>query len=220
MRRPTESAVRDDSGLAELGTFWWAFALRGGSAVLFSALLGYVGNSFGAVFSDPIMLVMLAVLLGFYVLGNALLLGVAAGFAEQHRDRIWKLLAGESAFSIVLGLYIAFSLLLLKESLARIAGIHALGTACFLMILTIRVGTQKSFAILLAIAALAAVYVGQMFLVNRELGAQSMTQWLAAFELVYGFVIVFLAITLYREHKQNISVVSPIAVPASAPMLA
>ena len=220
MRRPTESAVKDDSGLAELGTFWWAFGLRGGFAVLFAALLGYAGNLFGTAFFDPIMLVMLAVLLGFYVLGNALLLGVAAGFAKQHRDRIWKILAGESAFSAVLGLYIAFTLLLSKESLALLAGLHALGTACFLMILTIRVGTQKTFAILLPVAALAAVYVGQMFLLHREMEARALTHWLAAFELVYGCVIVFLAVNLYREHKQNISGVSPIAVPASAPALA
>lgn len=70
--------------MIRLGMFWWAFTARGGAAVLFSAFLFYAGGFFGTIFFDPIMLVVLAMMLGFYILGNGVLLGVASGYAAEH----------------------------------------------------------------------------------------------------------------------------------------
>jgi hypothetical protein len=43
-----------DKPMIRLGMFWWAFAARGGAAVLFSAFLFYAGGFFGTIFFDPI----------------------------------------------------------------------------------------------------------------------------------------------------------------------
>jgi len=75
--------------MAELGMFWWAFAARGGAAILFSAFLFYAGSLFGTIFFDPIMFVALGTMLGFYILGNGVLLGVASGYAAEHQVGIF-----------------------------------------------------------------------------------------------------------------------------------
>jgi hypothetical protein len=99
------SAFNDSNPTApqtELRLFWWFFALRGGFAALFACFLLSVGSLLGTIFFDPVMLVFLGLLLGFYVMGNGLLLGVAGGFAAEHRLHIWGLILGECAFAVIL----------------------------------------------------------------------------------------------------------------------
>ncbi len=117
--------------MKDLSMFWWVFALRGGFALLFSGILYFAGSLLGTIFFDPVTLVFLSLLLGSYILGNALLLGVAGGFSiDHHRSLGWLMLA-ECAFAIVLAGYIGHSLLVTSYSLALLAGLHAVGTGCF-----------------------------------------------------------------------------------------
>jgi hypothetical protein len=191
--------------MTKLAMFWWAFAARGGAAVLFSAFLFYLGNFFGTIFFDPIMLVLLAMMLGFYILGNGILLGVAAGYAAEHQVGIWRLLLAECIFATALGTYIGFSLLLSSESLAWLAGLHALGTGCFLTALGIKLLANKRYGFTLVVAGLLSVGAGLEFLLHGDAQARNATHWLGAFELFYGIVILVFALGLHKHHVPVIS---------------
>jgi hypothetical protein len=105
--------------MQQLRTFWWVFALRGGFAVLFAALLAFSRSLLGTIFFDPVLLVFLSLLLGFFVLGNGLILGVAAIYSLEHHLRLWRLLFTECFFAILIGLWIALSLRTTSHSLAQ-----------------------------------------------------------------------------------------------------
>ena len=117
---------------------WWIFAVRGGLAVVFAVVLFLTSSFLGIFFFDPVTLVYLSLLLGSFVLSNGLLLGVAAGFAYEHRLHLWWLSLGEGCFALLLGIYIGISLMLTSQSLALLAGIHALGVGCFQIGLAIK----------------------------------------------------------------------------------
>ena len=194
-----------DKPMIRLGMFWWAFAARGGAAVLFSAFLFYAGGFFGTIFFDPIMLVVLAMMLGVYILGNGVLLGVASGYAAEHHVGIWRLLLAECIFATALGIYIGFSLLLSSESLAWLAGLHALGTGCFLVALAIKLRANKRYGWTLLIAGGVSIGAGLGFLLHRHAATRSATHWLGAFELFYGIVILVFARGLHQHHVPVIS---------------
>ncbi len=186
--------------MKELGLFWWAFAVRGGGAVLFSGILFYSGSLFGTIFFDPIMLVFLALILGFYILSNGILLGVASGYAAEHRVGIWRLLMAECIFNIALGAYVGLVLLLSSESLAWLAGLHALGAGCFLAALAWKLRANKTYAGILASAGLISVCCGTAFLLHRAASTRSATHWLGVFELFYGAIVFMFAEGLHRHH--------------------
>jgi uncharacterized membrane protein HdeD (DUF308 family) len=197
--------LKFDKPMTKLGMFWWAFAARGGAAVLFSAFLFYAGGFFGTLFFDPIMLVVLAMMLGVYILGNGVLLGVASGYAAEHQVGIWRLLLAECIFATALGTYIGFSLLLSSESLAWLAGLHALGTGCFLVALAIKLRANKRYGWTLLIAGGMSIGAGLGFLLHRHAATRSATHGLGAFELFYGIVILVFARGLHQHHVPVIS---------------
>jgi uncharacterized membrane protein HdeD (DUF308 family) len=195
--------------MTKLAMFWWAFAARGGVAILFAAVLFYAGGFFGTIFFDPIMLVVLAMMLGFYVLSNGVLLGVASCYAAQHQVGIWRLLLAECIFATALGTYIGFSLLLSSESLAWLAGLHALGTGCFLTALGMKLLANKRYGFTLLSAGVLSIGAGLGFLLHRNAAARNATHWLAAFELFYGIVILVFAVGLHKHHVPVISSTAP-----------
>jgi hypothetical protein len=193
-------AQKFEKPMKELGMFWWAFAARGAGAVLFSLILFYAGNLFGTIFFDPIMFVFLALILGFYILSNGILLGVASGYAAEHGVGIWRLLLVECIFDTALGIYVGLTLLLSSESLAWLAGLHALGTGCFLAVLTWKLQANKTYAGILGSAGLISFCGGLAFLLHRKASTPSATHWLGGFELFYGVIIVVFATGLRRHH--------------------
>ena len=185
--------------------FWWAFGIRGGFAVLFAAVLAFSGNLLGSLFFDPVMLVLLSLLLGFYVFANAVLLGVGAGFALQHRLILGWLLGAESCFAFFLGAYISFSLLITPQSIALLAGIHAVGTGCFQAFFALRLHRYKQSKILLSISALIAMTAGAAFLMHQAEPPRLISLWLSGFELIYGGIVIAFAYALRTEalHEQT-----------------
>src|SRR5271155_3393751 len=87
-----EEPVRD------LRLFWWMFAVRGGLAIIFAVVLFLASIFLGIFFFDPVTLVYMSLLLGSFVLGNGLLLGVATGFAVEHHLHFWWVTASECDF--------------------------------------------------------------------------------------------------------------------------
>lgn len=187
--------------MKELGMFWWAFAVRGGGAILFAGILFYSGSLFGTIFFDPIMFVALALILGFYILSNGILLGVASGYAAEHQVGIWRLLLAECIFDTALGTYVGLTLLLSPESFAWLAGLHALGTGCFLAALAWKLRANNRYSVILGVAGLVAVAAGVAFVLHREAATRSATHWLGGFELFYGVIIFIFAEGLHRHHE-------------------
>jgi hypothetical protein len=195
-----EKFEKFEKPMKELGMFWWAFAVRGGGAVLFAGFLFYAGSFFGTIFFDPIMFVALAVVLGFYILSNGILLGVASVYAAEHHVGIWRLLLAECIFDTALGIYVGLTLLLSRESLAWLAGLHALGTGCFLAALAWKLRANKTYSGILRTAGLIAVCAGLAFVLHRDAATRSATHWLGGFELFYGVAIFIFAEGLHRHH--------------------
>jgi len=187
--------------MKELGMFWWAFAVRGGGAVLFAGFLFYAGSFFGTIFFDPIMFVALGLVLGFYILSNGILLGIAAGYAAEHQAGFWRLLLAECIFDTALGTYVGLTLLLSSESLAWLAGLHALGAGFFLATLAWKLRANKRYSGILGAAGLVAFGAGAGFLLHRDAATRSATHWLAGFELVYGVILLVFAAGLYWHHE-------------------
>lgn len=188
--------------MKDLAIFWWVFSLRGGFALLFAGILYFAGSLLGTIFFDPVTLVFLSLLLGSYILGNALLLGVAGGFAIEHHRHFGWLLLGECCFAIVLAGYIGHSLLITAHSLALLAGLHALGTGCFQAGLTFKVRqdpSDRGYLCLLSACTLISMCVGIVFFVYHTEALRPIVHWLSVYELLYGAVVIAFARGLHRR---------------------
>ena len=184
--------------IQDLQLCWWSFAVRGGLAIVFAVVLFLASSFLGIFFFDPVTLVYLSLLLGSFILGNGLLLGVAAFFSFEHRLHIWWLIMCEAAFTILLGVYIGISLLLTPQSLAFLAGLHGVGNGCFQTALAMKLRQDRPNLFLLASAGIISVCVGLAFLTHYNQAPRVTTQALARFELFCGIVLMVFA---YRLHK-------------------
>jgi uncharacterized membrane protein HdeD (DUF308 family) len=175
---------------------WWSFAVRGGLAVLFAVVLFLVSAFLGILFFDPVTLVYMSVLLWFFVLGNGLLLAVSAFFAYEHHLHFWWLVLAEGCFALLLGVYIGISLMLTPQSLAFLAGIHAVGNGCFQFALAIKMRENRGNLMLLTGAGVVALSVGVGLLTHYHLTPRITTQVLSGFELFGGIVWMVFAFRL------------------------
>jgi uncharacterized membrane protein HdeD (DUF308 family) len=181
-----------------LSICWWIFAVRGALALVFAVVLFLTSSFLGIFFFDPVTLVYLSLLLGSFVLSNGLLLGVAAGFAYEHRLHFWWLTLCEAGFALLFGIYIGISLMLTSQSLALLAGIHALGTGCFQLALAIKLRDDRPNMVLLMVGALLSLCVGAVFLAHIHQAARPTTQALAGYEFLNGIVWSILAFRLRK----------------------
>jgi uncharacterized membrane protein HdeD (DUF308 family) len=175
---------------------WWIYAVRGGLAVVFAVVLFLASIFLGIFFFDPVTLVYLSLLLGSFVLGNGLLLVVAAGFAYEHRLHLWWLALGEGIFALLFGIYIGVSLILTSQSLALLAGIHALGTGCFQVALAIKLRGDRPDLFMLMLGGVLSLCLGVVFLAHFHQAARTTTQALAGYELLNGIIWSILAFRL------------------------
>jgi uncharacterized membrane protein HdeD (DUF308 family) len=181
-----------------LRIFWWVFAVRGGLAVVFAAVLFFASIFLGLFFFDPVTLIYLSLLLGSFVLGNGLLLAVAAGFSFEHQLHCWWLMLCESCFALLLGVYIGISLWLTPQSLAFLAGIHACGLGCFQGGLGVAMRADRSRLFLLVVAGAISLVVGILFLTHFNQPARPTTQALSALELFTGITWILFASRLRK----------------------
>jgi uncharacterized membrane protein HdeD (DUF308 family) len=159
-------------------------------------VLFFASSFLGIFFFDPVTLVYMSLLLGFYVLGNGLLLGVAAGFGFEHHLHLWWLALGESCFELLLGVYIGISLMMTPESLAFLAGIHALGTGFFQAALAMKMREDRPILFLLGLAGVLSVVLGIAFLQHFHQAPRVTTQVLSGYELFCGIASIAFAVRL------------------------
>lgn len=173
---------------SDVRSCWWVFAVRGGLAVIFALVLFLASIFLGLFFFDPVAMVYMSLLLGSFVLGNGLLLGVAAGFAYEHRLHMWWTILGEACFTLLLGIFIGVSLMLTARSFALLAGLHALGNSFFQAALAQKLCGDWRHLLMLGIAGAVSLALGVFFLTHIHQGARTTTQALAGFELFSGLV--------------------------------
>jgi uncharacterized membrane protein HdeD (DUF308 family) len=190
----TDRAI--EQPVANVRMFWWVFAVRGGLAVVFAMVLFLASSFLGIFFFDPVTLVYMSLLLGSYVLGNGLLLGVAAGFGFEHHLHLRWLTLCESCFALLLGVYIGISLILTPESLAFLAGLHALGTGCFQAASAVKMRQDRPILLLLGLAGVFSVALGIMFLLHIHQAPRVTTQVLSGYELFCGLSSIVFALRL------------------------
>jgi uncharacterized membrane protein HdeD (DUF308 family) len=188
--------TRAELPAVDLRMCWWSFAARGALAIVFALVLFLASSFLGIFFFDPVTLVYLSLLLGSFVLGNGLLLGVAAFFSWEHRMHVWWVVLAESVFAILLGVYIGVSLLLTPQSLAFLAGLHGFGSGCFQFGLAMKMRREGPKLVHLAFAGLISVGIGILFLTHYNLPARVTTQILSGYELFNGFVWIIFAYRL------------------------
>jgi uncharacterized membrane protein HdeD (DUF308 family) len=145
-----------------------------------------------------VTLIYLSLLLGSFVLGNGLLLAVGTGFALEHHLYLWWLTLCESCFELLLGVYIGISVWMTPQSLAFLAGIHALGNGCFQGALAIKMREERPNLLLLGLAGVISLCVGILFLTHFNQAARPTTQALSAFELFSGVTWIVFAMRLRR----------------------
>lgn len=189
------------SSITDLRSFWWTFALRGGFAILFAALLLYTSTLMGTVFFDPILLVVMGLLIGFFVFGNGIILCVAAVVAAEHHRPIWRVILAESIFTLALGVYIAAALFISPRSVAVLAGLHALGTGCFEFGLAIKLRTERRYKWYLGTSGIITVAIGMVFLTHQGADVRPTTAYFSAFELFHGIVFVLAALWLRNSMR-------------------
>jgi uncharacterized membrane protein HdeD (DUF308 family) len=194
----SSQALNSLQGAQPLSLCWWIFAVRGGLALVFAVVLFLTSSFLGIFFFDPVTLVYLSLLLGSFVLTNGLLLGIAAGFAYEHRLHLWWLVLSEAGFALLLGIYIGISLMLTSQSLALLAGIHALGTGCFQIALAIKLRDDRPNLALLIVGGAISLCVGAVFLQHFHQAARPTTQALAGYEFLNGIVWSILAFRLRK----------------------
>jgi uncharacterized membrane protein HdeD (DUF308 family) len=177
---------------------WWSFAVRGALAIVFALVLFLASAFLGIFFFDPVTLVYMSLLLGSFVLGNGLLLGVAAFFSWEHRMHVWWVVLCESVFTVLLGVYIGVSLLLTPQSFAFLAGIHAVGDGIFQFALAMKMRREGPKMINLAFAGIISLGVGFVFLTHYTQAPRVTTQILSGYEFFAGVVWILFAYRLRR----------------------
>jgi uncharacterized membrane protein HdeD (DUF308 family) len=192
------SRARPDVPILDLRMCWWSFAARGALALVFSIVLFLASSFLGIFFFDPVTLVYMSLLLGSFVLGNGLLLGVAAFFSWEHRIHVWWVVLSESLFAVFLGIYIGVSLLLTPRSFAFLCGLHGLGSGCFQFALAVKMRSEGSKLINLAFAGIISLALGYFFLAHSNQPSRVTTQILSGYECFNGLVWILFA---YRLRK-------------------
>ena len=192
----------------DLKLFWWLFAARGGFALLFAGMLHFTAGLFGTLFFDPIMLVYLSLLLGFYIVGGGILLGVASGFAAEHRLELWKLLLADCIFAVCLGVYIGLSLLMTPHTLSLLAGIHAIGIGSFQLALAVKLRHDRPSVRLLGLASFLSGVAACIFFIQMKQPVRITTEWLSYFEVLCGVVALTFAKRLHGPNSPRYSAAS------------
>jgi uncharacterized membrane protein HdeD (DUF308 family) len=182
----------------DLRMFWWAFAVRGGLALIFAIVLFFASIFLGIFFFDPVTLVYMSLLLGSFVLGNGLLLGISTFYAYEHQLHVWRHMLWECIFAVLLGIYIGMSLILSRESLAFLAGLDAIGTGLFQGALAMKLRANAANAGLLAFACVVSLSVSFLFFTHVHQAARTTTQALSGFEVVIAIIWIALSLRLRR----------------------
>ena len=165
---------------------WWVLAIRGVAAILFGV---------GAFLWPEITLTVLVLLFGAYALVDGIF-AVVAGISVRKEQERWWMMVLEGLAGIVIGVLTflwpgvtALVLLFFIAAWAIITGIFEIAAA-------IRLRKEIEGELLMGLAGLASVIFGVLLIVQPAAGAFAVVWLIGAYALLFGVLLIILALRL------------------------
>ncbi len=173
---------------------WWALAIRGLAAITFGI----------AAFVVPhIALAVLVALFGAYALVDGLFAVVSAVGAAERHARWWPLLV-EGLAGLIVGVLTFVWPGLTALLLLYIIACWAILTGVFEIVAALRLRREVTGEWLLGLTGILSLLFGLLLVAFPGTGALTVVWLIGAYALVFGVVLVGLALRLRRWHQQGI----------------
>jgi uncharacterized membrane protein HdeD (DUF308 family) len=165
---------------------WWVFLLRGLAGILFGLI---------TFFAPGISLAVLVLFFGAYAFADGILALVSAFRRRGAGDRWWMLLL-EGLAGVVIGVVTLLWPGITAFALLYLIGAWALVTGVFEVVAAIRLRRVITGEWLLVLSGIASVVLGLLLVLFPRAGALAVVLWIGAYALVFGALLVALAIRL------------------------
>lgn len=165
---------------------WWVFLLRGLAGIFFGLV---------TFFAPGISLAVLVLVFGAYAFADGLLAIVTAIRRHGAGDRWWMLLI-EGLMGVAVGLATLFWPGITAVTLLYLIAAWALVTGAFEIVAAIRLRKAITGEWLLVLSGVASLIFGVLLVLFPAAGALAVVLWIGAYALVFGALLVALAIRL------------------------
>jgi len=165
---------------------WWALALRGAAAIVFGII---------ALFWPPAAIAALVVVFGAYALVDGILNLVAAVRAGRSGQR-WGALLFESIVSLLVGILTLFFPAVTALALVLFVAAWSLVTGVAEVVAAIKLRKVIEGEWLLALSGILSVAFGVLLFISPLFGAIAIAIWIGAYSVVFGALLVGLALRL------------------------
>jgi uncharacterized membrane protein HdeD (DUF308 family) len=169
-----------------LARYWWALALRGTAAIIFGII---------ALFWPPAAIAVLVAIFGAYALVDGIFNLIAAVRAGRSGQR-WGALVFEGIVSLLVGLLTLFFPRVTALALVLLVGAWSLVTGIAELVAAIKLRRLIEHEWLLALAGILSIAFGILLFISPLIGAIAIAIWIGAYCLVFGALLVGLALRL------------------------
>jgi uncharacterized membrane protein HdeD (DUF308 family) len=188
---PTAFGPPSDALTALLARNWWLVALRG----VFSILFGLA-----ALFLPIVTLAALVLLFAAYMLVDGIFAIIAAIRAARHHRR-WGTLVLEGIADLVAAAIAFFWPLATVLAFVLLSGAWAIVSGGLLLSAAFRLNIASGRWLMGIGGALSLIW-GILILLQPGIGALVLTMWLGAYALIFGVMLLVLAVRLYRAYRE------------------
>jgi len=174
---------------------WWALALRGAAAIIFGII---------ALFWPPAAVAALVAVFGAYALVDGIFNLVAAVRAGREGQR-WGALVFEGVVSLLVGVLTLFYPGVTALALVLFVGAWSLITGVAEIVAAIKLRRFIEGEWLLALSGILSVAFGVLLFISPMIGAIAIAIWIGAYAVVFGALLVGLALRLrsWAAHQQE-----------------
>jgi uncharacterized membrane protein HdeD (DUF308 family) len=186
---------------------WWALALRGAAAIIFGII---------ALFWPPAAVAALVAVFGAYALVDGIFNLVAAVRAGREGQR-WGVLVFEGIVSVLVGVLTLFYPGVTALALVLFVGAWSLVTGVAEIVAAIKLRRFIEGEWLLALSGILSVAFGILLFISPMIGAIAIAIWIGAYAVVFGALLVGLALRLrsWAAHQQETHIpAGPVPKPA------
>ena len=178
----------DAMGVA-LARNWWAVALRAIFAIVFGAV---------ALFAPLGTIEALTLVFGIYILADGIA-AIVSAIRAAARHASWGFLVLEGIADIVAGGFALFMPGLTVLVFILLLGVWSVVSGALLLFAAFRLPSQHG-RWLLVLSGLVSIVWGVLLYLSPNTGAVVLTWWLGGYALVFGFILLFVAVRLRGQH--------------------
>src|SRR5712691_1438711 len=190
-----------------LARHWWALALRGAAAIIFGVI---------ALFWPPTAIIALVAIFGAYALVDGILNLVAAVRAGRTGQR-WGALVFEGIVSLAVGILTLFFPGVTALALVLLVAAWSLVTGVAEVVAAIKLREMIQGEWLLALSGILSIAFGVLLFISPLIGAIAIAIWIGAYSVVFGALLVGLALRLRSwaaRQQETQTPAGPVARPA------